>query len=143
MPDQPTAPEPAKPAAEARGVLALIAGAVAFYVCIAVVALITDRLLPSFVNSDSTISGTYIVAWILGAGISSAVGVEVAKWILPAFNRIGFIVLAVLPIALYVVGLLAFGGQLSLGQLEASICALIGTIIGLGMTLRDLWARDR
>jgi hypothetical protein len=131
------------PASEGRQVLAVVAGIVVFYALIVVVTLIADRLLPASTEADGTISGSFIMAWILGAGIASAVGVEVAKWIAPRFNRVAFILLAIVPIALYAVAVFVFADRLSMLQLEASICALIGTAVGLGIVFKDLWSAKR
>jgi hypothetical protein len=139
----PSPAPPQTPASEGRQVLAVVAGIVVFYALIVVVTLITDWLLPGMTSSDGTISGPFIVAWIIGAGLASGIGVEVAKWIAPRFNRVAFVLLAIVPIALYAVAVFVFANRLSLLEVEASICALIGTAVGLGITFKDLWAGNR
>ena len=122
---------PAATAGEGKRVLALIAGAFVFYVCIVIVSFLADWI-------SSPTSGTYIGAWFLGAGLSSALGVEVAKRLAPNFNRIGLIILMVAPVALFAIAVLfaawAFPSQI----LVAGLSALVGTAIGLGVTFSDL-----
>jgi hypothetical protein len=136
-------PGPAAPAAEARGVAAIVGGAVVFYILMGIVAYITDALLPSLRNPDQTVSNTYLVAWVIGAGAASAIAVEVAKAISKSFNRIALVIFIFVPVLLFVIGLFTLNGTMSFGQLTASLSALIGAVIGLGLTLRDLWDQGK
>jgi hypothetical protein len=122
---------PTKTAGEGRLVVSLIAGALVFYICIAIVSVVADAGL-------SPGSGTYIGAWFLGAGLSSTFGVEVAKRVAPNFNRIGLIVLMVAPIALLAVGIFFAASNFSSKTMVAVLSAFLGTSIGLGVTFRDL-----
>jgi len=122
---------PTKTAGEGKLVVSLIAGALVFYVCIAIVSVVADAGL-------SPGSGTYIGAWFLGAGLSSAFGVEVAKRVAPNFYRIGLIVLMVAPIALLAVGMFFAAPNFSSKTMVAVLSAFLGTAIGLGVTFRDL-----
>ncbi len=122
---------PTKTAGEGKRVASLVAGAVVFYAGIAIVSLLVNFLL-------SPGSGTYLGVWFLGAGLSSAFGVEVAKRIAPNFNRIGLILLMVVPIALLAVGTF-FGAAVFSSQTFVDVLsALAGAVIGLGVTFRDL-----
>jgi hypothetical protein len=122
---------PTKAAREGRLVVSLVAGALVFYVCIAIVSIVADA-------GFSPNSGSYIGAWFLGAGLSSAFGVEVAKRVAPNFNRIGLIVLMVAPIALLAVGMFFSAPKFSDKTMVAVLSAFLGTAIGLGVTFRDL-----
>lgn len=123
---------PTKTASEGRLVVSLIAGALVFYVAIAIVS-----VLPDYVGLSPG-SSTYIGAWFLGAGLSSAFGVEVANRVAPNFNRIGLIVLMVAPIALLAVGMFFAAPNFSDQTMLAALSAFLGTAIGLGVTFRDL-----
>lgn len=116
---------------EGRQVVALVAGAIIFYVCIVIVAVIADKAL-------SPGSSTYFGAWFLGAGLSSSFGVEAAKRIAPNFNRIGLIVLMVAPIALLAIGMFMVSSNFSSQMMVALLSGFVGTAIGLGVTFRDL-----
>ncbi|RTM03369.1 MAG: hypothetical protein EKK31_18580 [Hyphomicrobiales bacterium] len=122
---------PTRAAGEGWLVVSLIAGALVFYVCIAIVSVVVDAGL-------SPNSSTYIGAWFLGAGLSSAFGVEVAKRMAPNFNRIGLIVLMVAPIALLAIVMFFAAPQFSDKTIMAVLSAFLGTAIGLGVTFRDL-----
>ena len=122
---------PTKTAGEGKLVVSLIAGALVFYICIAIVSAVADA-------GFSPGSGTYIGAWFLGAGLSSAFGVEVAKRVAPNFNRIGLIVLMVAPITLLAVGMFFAAPNFSSKTMVAVLSAFLGTSIGLGVTFRDL-----
>ena len=121
---------------EARQVLAVVVGAIVFYLCLGVVILVTDWALSALTNSDGTISGSYIVAWVLGAGLSSSLGVEAAKLVAATFNRIGLIVLMIVPIVVFAIVTYLQAAIFSTHTIYAVLCALAGTAFGLGMTIR-------
>lgn len=130
---QTTTPQAAT-AGEGKRVLSLVVGAVVFYVCLAIVSVVTDWELPS----DRSVSGTYIGSWFLGAGLSSAFGVEMAKRVAANFNRIGLILLMVGPIAFFATAIFFAAGHFSSHAIVVVLCALTGSAIGLGVTFRDL-----
>ena len=82
--------------------------------------------------------GNYIGAWFLGAGLSSAFGVQVAKRVAPNFNRIGLILLMLAPIVLFAIAGGYAARVLSDQVIVAVLSALLGTAIGLGVTFREL-----
>ncbi len=116
---------------EGKRVVSLIAGALLFYVCVAIVSVVADM-------GFSPSSGTYIGVWFLGAGLSSSFGVQVAKLLAPNFNRIGLIVLMVAPIALLAVWMFFAAPQFLSTTMVAILSAFTGTAIGLYATFRDL-----
>jgi hypothetical protein len=123
---------PLKVADEGKLVLSVVAGALVFYVCIALVSFLVDYAGPSPGSS------TYFGAWFLGAGLSSSFGVEVAKRIAPSFNRIGLIVLMIAPIALFAVATFFTASNVPGPEMAALLSALLGTAVGLYWTFRDL-----
>lgn len=124
-------------ASEGRLVIAVVAGAIVFYACMAAVSELTDWLFLSSSTSADPVSNTYIAAWALGAGLSSAFGVEVAKRVAPNFNRVGLIVLMVAPIVLVAVGVYLNAQVFSVHTLGAVACALAGTVFGLWWTFHE------
>ena len=123
---------------EGKRVLALVAGAAIFYVGLVVLAVLTDWILPWLTGSDGTISTLYAVAWLLGAGLVSGVGVDAAKRIAPSFNRVGLIVLMVAPVAVLAVVMFFARSGFSGHTMMAVIMSFIGTGIGLSRTLADM-----
>lgn len=123
---------PTTTAGEGRLVVSLVAGAFVFYVCIAIVSFLPDYL------GLSPSSNIYFGAWFLGAGLSSACGVEVAKRVAPNFNRIGLIVLMVAPIALLAVGMFFASTHFSDRTMIAVLTALLGIALGLRLVFSDL-----
>jgi hypothetical protein len=121
-------------ASEGKRVLSLVVGAVVFYVCLAIVSVVTDWEL----QSDRSVSGFYIGSWFLGAGLSSAFGVEMAKRVAANFNRIGLILLMVAPLACIAIGIFFAAGHFSSKTIVVVLCALTGSAVGLGVTFRDL-----
>jgi hypothetical protein len=134
---QTTTPQ-ATTAGEGKRVLSLVVGAIVFYVCLAIVSVVTDWELPSLTGSEGSVSTTYIGSWFLGAGLSSAFGVEMAKRVAANFNRIGLIFLMVAPIALIAMGMFFAADHFTSRTIVIFLCALLGSAIGLGVTFRDL-----
>jgi hypothetical protein len=126
---------PTKTAGEGKLVMSLIAGALVFYVCMVITSFVAGWAASP--QSGNYMGGNYIGAWFLGAGLSSAFGVEVAKRVAPNFNRIGLILLMVVPIVLLAIGVLYAARILSEQAIVAVLSALLGTAIGLGVTFRD------
>jgi hypothetical protein len=131
---QQTTPPQATTAGEVRRVLSLVAGAIVFYVGLAIVSVVTDWELPA----DKSVSGTYIGSWFLGAGLSSGFGVEMATRVAANFNRIGLILLMVAPLAFLAIGIFFAADHFSSRTIEIVLCALLGSAVGLGVTFRDL-----
>ena len=131
---QQTTTSQATTAGEGKRVLSLVVGAIVFYVCLAIVSVVTDWELPS----DRSVSGFYIGSWFLGAGLSSAFGVEMAKRVATNFNRIGLILLMIAPLAYIAIGIFFAAGHFSSKTIVIVLCALTGSAIGLGVTFRDL-----
>jgi hypothetical protein len=73
--------------------------------------------------------------------VASGLAVEVAKLVSRNFNRIAFLILVALPIVLFAVAVVAFGARLPFGQLAGLFSAIVGTLIGLLFTMRDLFDR--
>jgi hypothetical protein len=134
---QTTTPQ-ATTAGEGKRVLSLVVGAIVFYVCLAIVSVVTDWELRSLTGSDGSVSTTYIGSWFLGAGLSSAFGVDMAKRVAANFNRIGLIMLMVVPLAFLAIGMFLAADHFSSHTIVVVLCALLGSAIGLGVTFRDL-----
>jgi hypothetical protein len=122
---------------ESRQVVSLVAGAIVFYVCMAIVTVVADKVIP-IGSAGNYVGSPYIAAWFLGAGLSSAFGVEAAKRVAPNFNRVGLIVLMVAPIALLAVGIFFASSNFSSEMIVAVLSAFTGIAVGLGFTFRDL-----
>jgi len=135
---QQTTPPQATTAGEGKRVLSLVAGAIVFYVGLAIVSIVTDWELPSLTGSDGSVSTIYIGSWFLGAGLSSGFGVEMAKRVAANFNRIGLILLMVAPLAFLAIGMFLAADHFSSRTIVIFLCAFLGSAIGLGVTFRDL-----
>lgn len=131
---QRTETPPARAAGKGKRVLSLVAGAVVFYVCLAIVWAVTGWWL----QPDGTVSWAYVVSWFLGAGLSSAFGVETAKRVSADFSRTGLILLMVAPVAFLAVEIIFAAGAVSSNTIGIALCALLGSAAGLGVTFRDL-----
>ncbi len=130
-----------KTVGEGQRVASVVVGAAIFYVGLVIIAVVTDWALPWLTNSDGGISILYIVAWVLGSGLVSALGAEAATRIAPSFNRVGLIVLMVAPVAILAVVMFFASRLFSWQTMTAVIFSFIGTGIGLSRTFNDMAAK--
>jgi Putative manganese efflux pump len=142
-----TMPSPPKsdatPRSEARHVLAVAAGFVVFAVGIALIYWISGFVLGSSDTQDYRNWIAFILIWVVGSGLISIVGEEVARAIEPRFNLTALVVLWVLALVV-VFGVILIGASLMpvtpTRLILAIITALIGTFIGILMSVKQMRA---